>query len=211
MAIALFAPITATGSPDVRARAFAGQGLALAQQTLLFGVPAEKCRPQALSCAKAALLAQPTLSEAHLAFALALKSGSEPGAREAAQSEVELALEQDQKASWCWAELARLLFEQGELPTAQQAAEIALKLDPNWLFALEIAAELALRQGEADLALKCLEKAGENYPHCAHIRMTWALALRQINRQDEADVKRDEALKIANLERHRTFLEGLWQ
>jgi len=61
LAIAMFDRLTATHSIDVRARAFAGQGCALAQRARLFGEPLERSRPMALSAAKGALLADPKL------------------------------------------------------------------------------------------------------------------------------------------------------
>ncbi|MBI3179924.1 MAG: hypothetical protein HYZ27_09705, partial [Deltaproteobacteria bacterium] len=131
LAIELFGRATSTHSVNVRARAFAGQGMALAQRFLLFGEPVARARPPALSAAKAALTAAPKLCDAHLAMALALEVAAGPGDLSEAQQELELAVRMDPEDGWCWAELAIVSSALADCVTGDAALERAAALVPD--------------------------------------------------------------------------------
>jgi tetratricopeptide (TPR) repeat protein len=161
LAVSLYAQASITPSVDVRARAFAGQAMALAQRCRTFGEPAQKARAQAISLAKAALLADPKLADAHLAVALALLCGATPDDRREALAELEEAASLDARSAFAWAELAELLLGEGDpdgasvaLAHAQAAGECVRAAEvAGWLALGAKAASSARRHFEAALAL----------------------------------------------------------
>jgi Flp pilus assembly protein TadD len=197
LAIEMYDRITVTQSIEVRGQAFAGQACALAQRARLFGEPIEKSRPQALSAAKAALLANPKLGDAHLGMALAIGCVDEAPAIEEARAELETALEQDPRAGRCWAEMAALIERQGVFSEAEAAIAVALELEPEWLFTLCTAASLAVRRGDTERGVELLTAASERYPHHANVITDLALLLRASGQESHAMEIQDRALSLA--------------
>ncbi len=211
LAIALYERITVTQSVEVRARAFAGQACALAQRARLYGQPLERSRPQALSAAKAALLANPKLGDARLGMALAIGSVDEPAAVEEARVELESAIEQDARAGRCWAEMAALTERQGVFGEAQTAIDVALELEGEWLFTLETAASLALRRGEVDRAVDLLSRASQLYPSHANVVTHLALATRAHGQSRRSEELQTEALARAPDQSHQLAVKALFE
>ncbi|MEK7705880.1 MAG: hypothetical protein AAB426_13040 [Myxococcota bacterium] len=205
LAIDLYRQITATHSIDVRAAAFAGLATAQAQRHRLFGEPWERLQPQALSSAKAALLADPKLGDAHLGFGLALDMGESAASDEAA-SELARATTLAPNDPWAHAALAAIHRRRHEPDAATQAAERALALQPLCPFALEVLGQVALAEGHAELALGLFERGASALETYANGHLGRALALRRLGKAREAQAAYDQAVALAQTDGHRQWL-----
>ncbi len=206
LAIELYHRATSTPNVGVRARAFAGQGMALAQRHLLYGEPPARARPQALSAAKAALTADPKLGDAHLAMALALEVAATPANLSEAREELLLAVRTDPEAAWCWAELALVCHALADFPASDAAAQRALALAPDWLFSRIAAARCAWRKGEHATSLGHLQHAVGLYPTAAHPLALTAQLLKHLGRPAEAQSALSQAMALATRLSHRELL-----
>ncbi len=210
LAIDLYGALTSTHSIDVRARAFAGQACAYAQRAHLFGLPEGRSKPQALSAAKAALLADPKLADAHVAMALALSMGGTMEGLAEAQAELEEALRVEPTAVWCWAELSAVHLAGGRVLEANDAAKEALRRDASCLRALEIAARLAFDAKSYAGAIALWQRAQEAVPTFVHAKVGLARALTASGRSQEATAILTEALAAIEDETVRQYVRDTW-
>ncbi|OGQ85611.1 MAG: hypothetical protein A2289_01675 [Deltaproteobacteria bacterium RIFOXYA12_FULL_58_15] len=210
LAISLYDQITVTLSIDVRAKAFAGQACAFAQRYRMFGEPLERSRPQALSAAKAALLAAPKLSDAHLGMALAIGASGDAAALAEAQAELEQVVAANPQAGECWAELGTICLRQGRIPDAAAAVEIALEHAPDWMFALATAADLALGHGETERAIELLGAAIELAPECANLLTQLAMVFKATKQDSQANATQTKALEMATTDNQKLLLNSLF-
>lgn len=207
LAIDLYRQLTATNSIDVRAQAFAGMAMAQAQRHRLFGEPWERLQPQALSGAKAAVLADPKLGVAHLAFGLALDMGDTAASDEAA-AELLQAASLSPDDPWTLAALSSIARRRSDLGTARAAAERALEIDPHCPFALEVLGQLAWSDGQADSALALFERAAASLETYANSRLGLALARQRLGRDDDARAALVEAQALAQTDGHRHWIDA---
>jgi tetratricopeptide (TPR) repeat protein len=206
LCISLLTRVGATISAELRAEAFAYQACAHALRHLMFGDGAERARPQALSSAKAALLANPKLALAHLAMALALEVGADSDSLAAAKGELEAAVRYDPNSAWCWAELSAIERQQGNLTAAEQAASRAMAADAQCVQARLAAGDVALARGDGAGGLQHFEAAAGILPGCAEPHLGTAKALRLLGREPECEEALKRAIAIATTERHRSRL-----
>ncbi len=211
LAFDLYNQAATTHSTDVRARAFAGMGMAQAQRTLLFGEPFAPLQPQAISLAKAALWADPKLPEAHLAMALALMMAGRRKDDHEALTELETTLSQHPEHAGTWACLGRVCERLGELDAAQQATKQSLSLEASQPFALECHASLLARAGHPNEALAALETVIATIPTYANPWVLKAVLLRQAQQTDAANKALSQALELALRAPHRDLLRILME
>lgn len=206
----LFSPLTKSRSVSVRARAFAGRAQTHAQHHLIFGAPAGPARLAALSDAKAALMADPKLTVARLAMALALRIA--PGADDHAQRrwELERGLEADTNDPFAWAELARSFLDELDLATAQRAVEVALERSPQCVMALEVSGWIAAERGEVDRAVSTFSQLVQVLPGYANGRVALARAYLLQGKNDLAESAYRAALAECATPEHRAHLEAMY-
>lgn len=208
LAIELYGQLTATHSVDVRAQAFAGQSCAFAQRHLRFAEPPERARAPALSAAKAALLADPKLTEARLGMALSLMVDAIPSDLQEGRAELQRALELDPRAASCWAALGELERMADDLDAASAALHESLDADPSCVLALEGAARLALDEDELELALGLLDRAVEATPTYANAHLWRGYALERLGRSKEARESFMAAVENATRRAHRAWMQA---
>ncbi len=210
LAIALYAQASITASVDVRARAFAGQALALAQRCLRFGEPPQRARAQAISAAKAALLADPKLADAHLAMGLGLLCGAAGADFDEAQAALEYAAHLAPKDPFVWADLAGLLLGRGDLEGARVAVAQGRAAGAPCVLVLDADGFVALAAGEAARAKACFDEALAHTETYLMPRVGLAAALARLDESAAAAQELDAALQAAHGERERALLQRIY-
>lgn len=194
LAISLYGNLSSTHSIHVRAQAFAGQALALAQRTLLFREPVARSKTQAMSAAKAAQLADPKLADTHLGMALALCiAGTAPEIQEA-HDELCTAIRCDKTSPWPHVELARMALASGATSEAHDYIREALQLDAQCVLALEVAARLAEAARDWPGALELWESACAATPSYRWAHVGAVRTLRHLGRHPEATARIESTL-----------------
>jgi hypothetical protein len=206
LAITLYGRASSTVSVDVRGRAFAGQALALAQRCLMFGEPLGRGRAQALSAAKAALLADPKLAEAHLGMALALLCGADDDGRREARATLDDAIRLGSVEARV--ELAALDLHEANLRGARQGLHEARDADLARLF--EVQGELALAEGDAPSALERFTAAATHTSTYLRPRVGMARAHRASGDAAAAKRELEAACAEAQHEHEKRYLRELF-
>ncbi len=210
LAIDLWAQLTHSKRIAIRAEAYACQAIALAQRNIIYGGSAQKCRVAALSAAKAALMADPKLSAAHLAMALGLRVGGSSADRVEAFGLVERAVELDPEDPNCWVELATLLLEGDDPENAQEAAAMALEIDGDGILALEIAGRLAFGAGDHQRAEELLERAVDLAPDFALAHARLGAVLNAAGRREEAQEALETAKSLTTRPEQQLLLQSVY-
>ena len=210
LAVTLFAQLTSSKSIAMRAEAHAWCAIAVAHGHLLFATPAKTARNQSLSAAKAALLADPKLPEAHLAMALALRVDGGENDRREAMEELLSALRVAPEHHSCWLAVAELHLDAGETDAAFEACEKARAADEPNAPALELAGRIALARGDTASAERLWQGAREALPTFATPIMRLAVVRKGAGNETEAAALSEEALQAATNAAHRARLQESW-
>jgi len=164
LAFDLYRVLTASKNATVRAAAFAGQAIALAQKVLFFGEPSQGIQGEVLSLSQAGLLADPKLGPAHIARGLGLCLDGPDHDLSQAFNALERAVELHPKDGRAWAHLGEFLCRGQKSAESKQAIDMALELLPECVPALIVAAQLALQNSAMTSAKEFITRAIDAAP-----------------------------------------------
>lgn len=207
----LYTPLTASRARAVRTRAFVGEALAYAQGHVLFGEPAEPARQQAISSAKAALMADPKCAAAHLAMSRALHvDARQHQALDAAFEAIERALELAPDNPVLWGHLALLALTANALEDAQVASEQAIERSRDGAWALYAASLVHLACNAPGEAVGAARRLTELRAGFANARLVLGVAERRLGNSEAGETAYQKALATAQTTPQQQHLQGLW-
>ena len=199
--------LSATHAVEIRAHAFALQALAYCQRYWLFQESANQAKAAALSAAKAAIMANPKLTEAHLAIAMAHRIESPREELDLAMQAMHRALTLAPNSSWCWTEMGRMLALEGKIEKAMQAAEKALEYDFEYALAHELLGFLYTQKKDYRQAISCFKSAADALPTYPNPMMRIAICWLFLEDEEQAEAFREQALERAQRDRYKSALK----